>query len=140
MTPPPPVYVELAPYGVHDREVVAATLIGEAGGEQWRGMQAVFNVIWNRAGGNPALVKAACLAPHVFSCWNGKEVSTHIQRAKNHPCWAQALQLAEMGLRGKLADLTGGANHFYDPKRVHPHWAGKMRQTAVIGGHTFLKD
>jgi N-acetylmuramoyl-L-alanine amidase len=139
MTPPPPAQVQPVPYTQGEKEIVAATLIHEAGGERAEGMQAVCNVILNRAGGDPSQAARACLAPHAFSPWNAKSQSAVINKAKAHPCWSQALMTAEQALRGALPDITGGANHFYDHKRGAPPWAVKMVRTKVIGGQTFLK-
>lgn len=139
MTPQPPAQVEQAPCAQSTREIVAATLIHEAGGERASGMQAVLNVILNRAKGDPRQLTDVCLAPFAFSPWNGKNAVDVIDSAKKHPCWNQALMMVDQGVKGNLPDITGGANHFYDHKRSNPSWAGKMVRTKVIGGHTFLK-
>ncbi len=130
--------VECLPYSQFDKEIVAATIIAEAGGEHLRGMQAVMNVIFNRAKGNAALARQVCLTPYIFTPWNGKDIASVTRQAKEHPCWQQALMIAEQGLKGNLPDITGGANHFYNHRLVHPFWAKKMRRTTVIEGHTFL--
>jgi spore germination cell wall hydrolase CwlJ-like protein len=79
-------------------------------------------------------------APYAFSFWNAGDVPQTIDRAKSHPCWALALLLAADALDGRLPDITGGANYFYNPKLANPSWAKSMRQTAAIGAHVFLTD
>jgi len=135
----PPAQVLYAPCSQNEMEIVAATLIKEAGGESTAGMQAVFNVIWNRAKGNSCQAAHVCLVPRAFTVWNGKNAASVIATAKSHPCWQQAMLLTTLGLQGKLADITGGANHFYNPHKAHPAWAKKMTLTKVIGRHAFLK-
>ena len=64
-------------------EIVAATLILEAGGEaDSRAMAAVREVIANRAKNKTEL--AVCLAPKQFSCWNKIPVERGIEIAKRH--------------------------------------------------------
>lgn len=113
-------------------EIVAATLILEAGGEaDPRAMAAVREVIANRAKGKSEI--SVCLAPKQFSCWNWKNVENTIAKAKKHPKWAQALAL----VKGKT-NFTNGATH-YHTKKVSPIWKKKLAKTTSIGQHIFYK-
>lgn len=157
--PPPPAIVQKAQAQVTNIDVIAAALIGEAGGEGEKGMHAVMNVIVNRAKGSNDLVRgvvSAVLKPKQFSFFNnynaGKEdMSQIIARASNHSNWSKARSIALAGLSHKLNDITDGATHYHvssGPSKVKPKWSnpavgGKNPQAVVtntIGHHTFLKN
>lgn len=117
---------------VSQTEVVAATLIMEAGGEGREGMEAVREVIANRAKNKSEMI--VCLAPKQFSCWNGIAVGTGIEKAKRHKNWALALEIA----RGKVTNHTRGATHYHTTK-VSPSWSKKLAQTVKIKNHIFYR-
>ena len=113
-------------------EIVAATLILEAGGEaDSRAMAAVREVIANRAKNKTEL--AVCLAPKQFSCWNKIPVERGIEIAKRHPKWSYALALVN-----QKTNYTSGATH-YHAQKVSPSWAKKLAKTVQIGHHIFYK-
>jgi N-acetylmuramoyl-L-alanine amidase len=113
-------------------EIVAATLILEAGGEaDPRAMAAVREVIANRAKNKTEL--AVCLAPKQFSCWNKITVERGIEIAKRHPKWSYALALVN-----QKTNYTKGATH-YHAQKVSPSWAKKLAKTVQIGHHIFYK-
>lgn len=117
---------------ISQTEVVAATLIMEAGGEGREGMEAVREVIANRAKNKSEMI--VCLAPKQFSCWNGIAVGTGIEKAKRHKNWALALEIA----RGKVTNHTRGATHYHTTK-VSPSWSKKLAQTVKIKNHIFYR-
>jgi hypothetical protein len=120
-------------------EIVAATLIGEAGGEGDEGMQAIMNVIMNRATNDFTHASAVCLKKSQFSMWNGKQSSTDnvVASAKSHSKWNKAVELVKKAEAGKLEDITGGADFYFNPKKAMPEWAKKFIKTKVIGNHVF---
>jgi spore germination cell wall hydrolase CwlJ-like protein len=125
---------QTATVSVSHGEIVAATLILEAGGEaDPRAMAAVREVIANRAKNKTEI--AVCLAPKQFSCWNKVSVQRGIEIAKRHPKWSKALALA---LSKNKSNHTKGADH-YHAKRVSPSWAKKLTRTVDIGNHIFYK-
>ena len=117
---------------VSQTEVVAATLIMEAGGEGRQGMEAVREVISNRAKGKTEM--SVCLAPKQFSCWNGISVQAGIKKAKRHPNWNVALQIA----KAAPTNHTRRATHYHTTK-VSPSWAKKLGQTVKIKNHVFYR-
>jgi hypothetical protein len=121
--------------------IMAATLIGEAGGEGAEGMQAVANVIMNRAGGDFKKVGAVCLQPYQFSMWNKKQkqVETVVASAQKHPRWSIAVNLVQKAMSATLPDVTGGATFYFNPKLAMPSWAEKFNKTDRIGNHVFYK-
>lgn len=115
-------------------EVVAAVIIREAGGEGPIGMQAVANVILNRANNKKQEPFYVVTQKSQFATVS----SEIIEAAKVHPRWQYALNLSEKVANKNLEDLTDGANHFYSGTQK-PYWAKKMQFKVKIGGHYFLK-
>lgn len=157
LPPTPPAIVQQAP--LKNVDIVAAALIGEAGGEGKTGMQAVMNVIMNRSARSSDFVRgiiSTILKPKQFSFFNnytsGKESMENIvARARMHPRWNEAMEVALAGLSKKLPDITQGATHYHvtsGPGKVAPSWSsptvgGKNTSAIVtntIGRHTFLKN
>ncbi|MGF1609740.1 MAG: cell wall hydrolase [Kiloniellales bacterium] len=122
-------------------DIVARTIWGEARGEGNRGMQAVANVIANRAArpgwwGSDFI--SVCMKPYQFSAWNSNDPNSG-KAARVTEADAQfrvALDLAGKAVAGVLPDITGGATH-YHTHAVSPGWASSLRKTADIGNHVF---
>jgi spore germination cell wall hydrolase CwlJ-like protein len=100
-------------------EIVAATLIAEAGGEKdSRAMHAVAEVIYNRSISRKISPAQVCLQPKQFLCWNNKDVEGGIEKAKKHKKWANALQIAQ-----NLGSTNYTKNaQFYHTTKVNPSW------------------
>ena len=138
---------------VNNKDIVAATVVDEAGGESDIGMQAVLNVILNRGNGNIKDAAVASLKKMQFSGWNNvarnsSSISKFIDKKKRHPKYQRALEMVTFAQDGKLSDVTNGADHFLNPvltkkwnKGRLPSWYTKNRDkiTKVIGKHEFLK-
>lgn len=132
---------------VSDIEIVAATIIGEAGGEPKNGMIAIKNVLDNRAKKKGTSAAGEAIRPKQFSMWNSatKGVSTKsdfktaslqsvIDSYKTHKNWNTALSIAKT----KHSDLTKGANMYYAHNKIKPpYWTKGWTKTVVIGNHTF---
>ena len=121
---------------VNETEIVAATLIAEAGGEKdSRAMYGVAEVIYNRSISRKISPAQVCLQPKQFSCWNGKQIETEIDKAKKHKKWANALKIAQnLG----WTNYTKNAQ-FYHTTKVNPSWNKKMLATITIENHKFYK-
>ena len=133
-----------ANYNIINAYIVATTLWGEARGEGEKGMQAVMNVIMNRAKGNFAKAKDVVLAPKQFSMWNSvanaEETALAVAREnRGNEQWQQAIRIADKSSAGHLPDITGGATFYFNPKKANPSWAKKMVKIASIGHHDFYK-
>lgn len=148
--PPPPAIVQpvtrtaTVNHNIMNAYIVATTLWGEARGEGERGMQAVMNVIMNRAKGDFKKAKDVALAPKQFSMWNDvvnaeQTALALAQRARNDEQWKQAIQIVDQAARGHLTDITGGATFYFNPKKANPSWAKEMKKTVTIGHHDFYK-
>ena len=112
--------------GVSDIDIIAATIVGEAGGEGYEGMQAVKNVLQNRADKKGTIPAREALRPKQFSMWDDATIGISvpgdfnkkgrpdiIQRIidmyKKHSKWDTAVTLA----KSKIKDITGGATMYY---------------------------
>ncbi|MHC8493632.1 cell wall hydrolase [Thalassospira sp. SM2505] len=123
-------------------DVIARTIWGEARGEGERGMQAVANVIMNRAkkggwwGNSPVEV---CLKPAQFSAWNRNDPNFDLARkvTTQDPQFRIALTIAGKAVAGTLPDITGGATHYFNPNVVLPSWASALTSLGDIGNHRF---
>jgi spore germination cell wall hydrolase CwlJ-like protein len=98
------------------------TIVGEAGGEGVRGMQAVANVIYNRQQAHLPFTFYGERNPMV----QRQPASVFVQARE---AWAMRTQ-----------DITDGATHFENVEAFGtPAWARHMTVTAKIGRHTFYK-
>ena len=154
-TPPPPVVRQepakpssvLSKQQIMDAYIVVATLWMEARGEKKEGMQAVLNVIMNRAKGDFSNARGVVLKPKQFSAWNGisdpeQKTIEMAQKARDGTLqdtneWKIALQLVDAAMKGKLEDITGGATFYFNPKKANPSWAKKLKFLKRIGNHDF---
>lgn len=111
------------------------TIIAEAGGEGRKGMVAVASVINNRATVRGQSVGQVVRAPNQFDGYSnpGSGAKKAQQNAKMR---AEAERIARDVLAGKIADPTGGADHFYSGAKK-PGWASRLAKTVDIGGHKF---
>lgn len=128
------------------QDTLARTIWAEARSEGQAGMEAVANVVINRAlhprwWGHD--VKSVCLAPKQFSCWNEEDKQHEMIHAVNDsdPLFRQALDVAARALRGDLPDRTNGADHYVNLADVNPDWAHVPNKPAcaIIGRHTFFR-
>ncbi|HOT88113.1 MAG TPA: cell wall hydrolase [Bacteroidales bacterium] len=131
-------------YNITNEYILAATLWKEARGEGERGMQAVMNVIMNRAKGDFKKAKDIALASKQFSAWNNisnpEQVAlTFAKQVKNDEQWKQAIKIVYQASKGNLPDITKGAICYFNPKLLHPSWMRSMIKTTEIGNHSFYK-
>lgn len=127
---------------ISEQELIAAVLIGEAGGERYNasekfswGMAAVLEVIWTRHLERRETFLEVLTARKQFSCLNGTTPRKLIETARQHPHWLSAYRLAETMPKTRLAK---GANHFHEIS-VHPKWARGRKPVAIIGKHKFFR-
>lgn len=123
---------------VPDCHFVAATMVLEAGGERdIRSLLAIYEVIRNRAESKKLSLKSVVLKKHAFSCWTGQTIQNNLNKAKKSKKWAEALKIVQ---NNRKTNYTFGANHYYAIYIKKPKWAEKMKQTAIIQNHIFLKQ
>lgn len=123
-----------------DKEIVAATICAEAGGEPWAGQVMVGEVIANRAINGGMSVRTVCLAPKQFSCWNNRgTMEIRMQTMRRHPAWADCLRIAE-SICQKNYKPVSQVTHYFNPKKANPKWARGMKLVAVVGKHRFYTE
>ena len=127
-------------------EIFAKTLFGEARGEKLPGIEAVANVIINRAKhaqkigkywwGNT--IEEICLKPFQFSCWNKDDPNQKIlgQDLTGNKIYQVCERVAKRAIAGFLPDNTHGATH-YHTLSCNPAWARCAVPCAQIGHHLF---
>lgn len=127
----------------YDRQIVAACMVLEAGCDGAAGMQAVLNVILNRAEGYLHRLVPEVINPGAFSCmasvWNSAapDYSPLLRRAQEQTVtYGLALRLIRTMERGLLWDNTYGATH-YHADRIRPYWVSDMRYITSVGSHLF---
>ena len=125
-----------------DLDIVAKTVWGEARGEGRKGMQAVAEVILNRAKDKrwPRTPADVAQQKWQFSAWNPDDPN----RAK-----MEYLSLDDEGLRLAYravldamedANIVFGADHYFAPRSIAmPKWARDMELVAEIGRHRFYR-
>jgi spore germination cell wall hydrolase CwlJ-like protein len=135
--------------GLTDQELLAITLVGEAGGEGRQGMQAVGNVIINRVNANyrgQSTVSGVITDPSQFSVWNGINPASKYEEYSSRSSYSTAYELAGQMLAGGTSDITGGATSYLNVTVTKqqrggslPSWYQSSKVTTKIGNHTFLK-
>lgn len=126
-----------------DREILAKTLMAEAGGEGYGGMLAAGAVIDNRreSGGYGDGLEGVIMKPGQFSAWNGVTGYAGGEGALNMSTMSpseDAYAAADAILTGNYEDPTGGATHYYNPNVANPKWGQAAGgDWTAIGNHVF---
>lgn len=135
-----------------DRELATRTVLGEASNQGQTGMNAVADVMRNRAasggyGGNS--VGEVALAKGQFEPWMTQAGRQRMQgfSPEGQP-YRNAQAAVDTAGVGSRPDVSGGATYFYAPKAqaqlaqtdgrpVVPSFARGREPSAVVGDHTF---
>lgn len=115
---------------------LALNVYHEARGEIAAGRYAVAMVARNRADRDGATYCAVVWAPFQFS-WTARPAERLVPREPE--AWARSLDEACDVALDNMKDITGGASHFYDPKRASPVWAKRAPKHMQIGAHRYLR-
>jgi hypothetical protein len=126
-----------------EREILAKTIMAEAGGEGYLGMLAAGAVMDNRrkAGGYGDGFEGVIMKPGQFSAWNGVTGYAGgeggLNMAGMRPS-EDAYRAADAILSGQYSDPTGGATHYYNPSVANPKWGTRSGgEWTKIGNHIF---
>ena len=114
-----------------EREIVAATLILEAGVDGRIGMESVHEVIHNRARLRKQTLAAVCIAKKQFSAWNRRRIEAGVALAKRSTLWRTALEI----VAAEPTKHVEQATHYYAHERKADPWGFAV--VAVVGRHTF---
>lgn len=130
----------------YERLVLASCAVLEAASEGPEGMQAVLNVIHNRAGGDVNRVMGVVARPRQFAALDRATASRHpdygplIERATQDRLFSAAFDMVLAMEAGRLPDITGGADHYHAVTSEAPYWADTMQPTRQIGAHRFYRS
>lgn len=130
----------------YNRQIIASCMVLEAGCDGAEGMQAVLNVILNRADGYLHRMVPETVKRGAFSCmsstWNVSRpnYSPLIRRARNQSeAYSTALSLIGTMEQGLLWDNTYGATH-YHAASIRPYWVSDMNYITTVGHHHFYSQ
>ena len=124
------------------RALLAAVIIAEAGAEGRKGMEAVYEVVWQRASLQERSYLAVITQRKQFSCLNGVKHDDLFKRMSKHKHyeWVRWGLLSFPPLTVHTCHgekvIRNRADHYFAHKKVKPYWSnGKGK--VVIGNHTF---
>lgn len=134
-----------------DKNLVAAVLRAEAGGEGEMGQVAVLSVIWTRAMRSPfynwpSTLDGVVAQPWQFSCLNKNDptrpkIDTWIKDPKAH--LFPQLSIIEAWLAGQSPNPVAGADHYLNPKTADPATVAKFdkefKLVRNLGNHRFYE-
>lgn len=133
----------VGPYSGTEEELLAKTLMAEAGGEGYDGMIAAGSVINNRvsSGSYGKGLEGVIMRPGQFSAWNGVTGYAGGEGALNMDSInpnEDARRAAAALVSGQYQDPTGGATHYYNPAVATPKWGQSAGGNwTTIGNHIF---
>ena len=121
--------------------VGAITAWREDRGGGCNGMQAVLNVLHNRAIVHKTSVYTEATRPMQFSAMTAPhDPELTLWPAPGDENFKDALELAVKAQAGGLEDITNGAVSYYATSmKTPPYWAATMTRTAQIGGQIYFK-
>jgi spore germination cell wall hydrolase CwlJ-like protein len=127
---------------------VISTVVAEALGEGEEGMQAVLNVINNRAAKNNTTPFDEVAKPAQFSAFSSdnkiyQRVRDYLRGKKIEltPDEKKAVEFVKNMVTNGTKDITGGATHYANIKdSTDRSWFDKIPKTGKIGRHTFFKE
>jgi len=126
-------------------DLMARTILGEAGNQSPEGQLAVGAVIRNRlqSGRWGDTVEDVLFAPKQFEPWETRKEEL-MGISTEDPKYKQAYQMSESLMNGTAEDPTGGATHFLNPEVVRqrsgktPSWyGGEGNGWQRLGDHVF---
>lgn len=120
-------------------DLLAATLVLEGRGEGIKGMQAILEVILNRAKQGRKTTSQIVLAPKQFSCFNNiKNINEYVKQVKQKH--SKSFDLAKQIVNAAKTNHTKGAL-WYHTLKVAPSWGRELvkrgAKKIIIGNHVF---
>jgi hypothetical protein len=125
-----------------DLDILAWTMLGEAGGQGQQGMSDVAHVVLNRlnAGKYGSSIQDVALAPKQFSTWNSGDGGNDPKGKypKSSAEFQRARQIAEQVISGQIPGPPGRPLD-YNADNISPYWADSKDQfgTYTRNGHVF---
>jgi len=129
-----------------DLDIFALTLYGEAEANNIQDAEAIACVIMNRIAypNWGSTVKAVCLQPWQFSCWNANDKGRE-RMSKPHKKWHNVCKsIAKKALDGELKDMTYKSTHYYATYVSVPKWAKNKKHVYEVkhrnSSHQFFNN
>jgi len=137
---------QAAPVGM-ERDLIAAVLIAEAGGEGRRGLAAVYEVIWMRAVERKRSLTAVVLQRRQFSCLNRRSPAVVVAAGRVHARWRWVRDellkhppLTMYTVPAHLLELNVNRANHYHAARLNPRPAWARGQVPRrVGRHLFYR-
>jgi len=129
--------------------LLAALVAGEAIGEPWLGKLGVAYSPINRAIRRKTTVREEILRHTTrkdgrviwqYSCFGDPNRWGDMQDRAGRNLANECVRAAASAILAIDLDPTHGATHYYNPSIVTPNWATSLVETAMIGGHRFMKE
>ena len=125
-----------------DLECLTQALYYEARGEGRAGMEAVAQVVLNRAR-HPAFPKSVCGvvfqgAARKTGCQFSFTCSGVMRGRVNQSAWNRARTVASSALSGSVNAAVGSATHFHTTA-VAPGWRNSLIRVGQVGSHVFYR-
>ena len=125
------------------RELIAAVIIAEAGGEGKLGMEAVYEVIWQRAALAHDTYTNIVTKRKQFSCLNNIKPAKLVRRSQKHKHydWVRLDLLSFPPTtvhtipKGQEQIIRNRSDHYFAHKQGKPSWSNGSGK--IIGNHTF---
>lgn len=129
---------------ISDETFAAITILSEAEGESHDGKIAVAEVIRNRMRQrffSDGTVIGTCFLRLQFSVWNDDPMDNRraVRMLSIDDCDPRFLDALTAWRESGDTSLVPYAVQYYNPKLVHPAWAGDFDWVRSIGNHSFLK-
>lgn len=125
-----------------DLDCLTTAVYYEARGEGQAGMQAVAQVILNRAR-HPAFPQSICGviyqgAGRRTGCQFSFVCNGAMNGRREGGAWERARQVAVRALSGQVYAQVGNATHFHTTA-VNPRWSGSLVRVTQVGSHIFYR-
>ena len=122
-------------------DCLTAALYYEARGEGQSGMEAVAQVIVNRAR-HPDFPKTLCGVIYQGAgkgrgCQFSFACDGSMRRRSETALWDRARAVAERAMEGRVSDEVGNST-FFHATRISPNWRG-LQRVATVGRHVFYR-
>lgn len=126
-----------------DLYTAALTVWREARGECYEGKHGVAQVIYNRMTDPqrrwPRTANDVCKEPLQFSCWNSNDPNHDKYPNNGDTSWNDSCNAVNDVFGKRVADVTDGANCYYERHILPPYWATPEKRTIEIGNHIFFR-
>jgi spore germination cell wall hydrolase CwlJ-like protein len=122
---------------------LALNVYWESGGEPAKGQAAVAHATLNRVA-SPRFPDTICGV--VAQGMNGRGCQFHWtcdgrpDTPRSEAAFRRSLRIAADALANKSPDPTDGATYFVATRIGRPTWTARLTETAVIGGHRFMRN